>query len=264
MWDRRIDPGVDRLAIRPDGRVLYVPTWEGLSADFINVVDAATGEVSKKVHFSSHSHDTQYPVSGPLFQETKAEDGSGRYLYRVDPHSYAISRVGPFLHVLGPYAVDSESHYVVSNVTHLWGMQVADMKTGQIVTAEAPAHPPGDPELLHGIGWTPDETEVWQTGPPGEVYVWDMHSPISPKFSKTIRLRTDQSAHWITFSMKGDFGYVAATKNTDEKTEILSVSTHLAAGAINSSEDMLEIDFKAGQIIQVGDQFGVGRRGKPH
>jgi len=45
LWNRAVSPGVDRLAINPDGRLLYVPTWEGGSADYINVVDANTGDV---------------------------------------------------------------------------------------------------------------------------------------------------------------------------------------------------------------------------
>jgi len=77
LWNRAVDPGVDRLAINPDGQLLFVPTWEGGSADHINVVDAGTGEVVRKVYFSNRSHDTQYPLSGPIFQETKANDGSG-------------------------------------------------------------------------------------------------------------------------------------------------------------------------------------------
>jgi hypothetical protein len=42
---RPISPGVDRLAINPDGPLLYVPTWEGGSADYINVFDANSGEI---------------------------------------------------------------------------------------------------------------------------------------------------------------------------------------------------------------------------
>ena len=120
LWNRPISPGVDRLAINPNGHLLYFPTWEGGSADYINVVDANSGEIVRKVHFSNHSHDTLYPLSGPIFQETKANDGSGNYLYLIDPKSYAVSRVGPYSGILGPYAVDSSSNYVVNNVMNLW------------------------------------------------------------------------------------------------------------------------------------------------
>ena len=90
-------------------------------------------------------------------------DGSGNYLYRIDPRSYAISRVGPYSGILGPYAVDSTSRFVVNDVMKLWGMQVADLKTARIITAILPHHPAGDARLMHGIGWTPDQSEVWQS-----------------------------------------------------------------------------------------------------
>src|SRR5216684_6818643 len=182
LWNRAVNPRADRLSINPDGQLLYVPTWEGGSADYINVLDARTGDVVRKVYFSNRSHDTQYPLSGPIFQETKAQDGSGHYLYRIDPKSYAVSRTGPYAGILGPYAVDSQSRHVVNDVTHLWGMQVADLKTGEIVTATLPGVPPGDLWLMHGIGWTPDETEVWQSSAPSDshVYVWDMTKPMDP------------------------------------------------------------------------------------
>jgi hypothetical protein len=85
----------------------------------------------------------------------------------------------------GPYAVDSTSSYVANNVRDLWGMQVANLKTGEIITATIP-HMPGDAGLLHGIGWTPDQTEVWanSSGTDPHVYVWDMRNPMVPVLRK--------------------------------------------------------------------------------
>src|SRR5689334_15451141 len=134
VWNRAVDPGVDRLAIHPNGQLLYVPTGEDGTGDHINVLDAATGDLVRKVYFSKRSHDTLYPLSGPVFQTTKAEDGSGNHMYLIDPTSYSVSQIGPYAGILGPYAVDGASHYVVNNVTGLWGMQVADLKTGKIIT----------------------------------------------------------------------------------------------------------------------------------
>jgi hypothetical protein len=97
LWNRKVPPGVDRLASNPDGQLLYVPTWEGETADHIQVLDAQSGDLVRRVYFSSRSHDTQYPLAGPVFQTTKADDGSGNYLYMVNPQTYAVSRVGPYL-----------------------------------------------------------------------------------------------------------------------------------------------------------------------
>ena len=262
LWNKPVSPGVDRLAINPAGTLLYVPTWEDGSADHVNVIDASTGDIVRKEHFSNRSHDTQYPLSGPIFQETKADDGSGHYLYLIDPGSYAIRRIGPYSGVLGPYAVDSTSNYAVNNVRGLWGMQVADLKTGQIVTATIPDHPPGDPGLLHGIGWTPDQTEVWQSSSWNDprVYIWDMRNPTTPVLKDRLTLKSGRGSHWLTFDIKGDYGYVAPNKNSPDGTEIFDARTRASVGMIGSSEDLVEIDFASGKISQVGDQYGIGRR----
>jgi 6-phosphogluconolactonase (cycloisomerase 2 family) len=261
LWNKAIDPDVDRLSINPDGHLLYVPTFEGGAAGFINVLDAETGGIVRRVHFSNRSHDTLFPLSGPIFQETKAEDGSGRYLYLIDPATYAVSRLGPYSGILGPYAVDGMSRRVVNNVTGLWGMQVAEIGTGKIVTAEVPDHPRGQPGLLHGIGFTPDEREVWHSSSPADphVFIWDMAQPTAPRFKQRLALRSGEGSHWVTFSIAGDYAYVAPNKNSEAGTEIFDARTHASVGLIGSSEDMLEIDFADGKISRVGDQFGIGR-----
>jgi hypothetical protein len=261
LWNRAIDPDVDRLAIHPSGQFLYVPTFEGGSADFINVLDARSGDVARKVYFSNRSHDTLFPVSGPLFQETKAEDGSGKYLYLIDPQSYQVSRVGPYDGVLGPYAVDGMSRYVVNNVRGLWGMQVAELKSGHIVTASLAEHPPGEPGLLHGIGWTPNEREVWQSSSAGDphIFVWSMRDPMAPVLVERVSMKSRQGAHWLTFDIEGNYAYVAPNKSSDDDTEIFDAHTRKTLTVIGSSEDMIEIDFADGKISRVGDQYGVGR-----
>jgi hypothetical protein len=261
LWNRAIHPGVDRLSINPNGELLYVPTWEGGSSNYINVLDANTGDTIRRVYFSNRSHDTQYPLSGPIFQETKASDGSGKYLYLIDPSTYAVTSIGPYSGVLGPYAVNSTSTYAVNNVATVWGMQVANLKTGQIITATIPDHPPGHVELLHGIGWTPDEREVWESSTRTDpyIYIWDMLNPMAPALSRSLTLKSSQGAHWLTFDIRGDYAYVAPNKNSDDDTEIFDTHSNTSIGTIASSEDLLEIDFANGKISQVGDQFGIGR-----
>jgi hypothetical protein len=140
-------------------------------------------------------------------------------------------------------------------------MQVADIKTGQIVSANLPEHPAGEPGLLHGIGWTPDESEVWESSSYGDphLYVWSMLDPMAPKLKEQLSLRSQQGSHWLTFDLNGDYAYVAPTKNSDDATEIFNVHTHTSVGSISSSEDIIEIDFTNGKISRVGDQYGIGR-----
>jgi hypothetical protein len=179
----------------------------------------------------------------------------------IDPRTYAVSRVGPYSGILGPYAVDSASRYVVNNVTGLWGMQVADIERGHIVSANIPDHPPGEPRLLHGLGWTPDESEVWEGGSYNDphIYVWSMLDPMVPQLKQRLSLKSEHGTHWLTFDIKGYYAYISPYKNSEDGTEIFDTRTHTSIGMIGSSEDMLEIDFTNGVITRTGDQYGIGR-----
>jgi hypothetical protein len=115
---------------------------------------------------------------------------------------------------------------------------------------------------LHGIAWTPDQSEVWENsgGNDPHVYIWSMLKPMTPVLKDKLTLRSGRGSHWLTFDVKGDYGYVAPIKNSDDGIEIFNARTYASVGVIGSSEDMLEIDFADGKISQVGDQYGIGRR----
>jgi len=121
---------------------------------------------------------------------------------------------------------------------NLWGMQVANLKTGQIITASLPDHPPGDAGLLHGIGWTPDQSEVWESSRSNDphVYVWAIDDPMAPVLKQTLTLKSSDG------------------------TEIFNARTHTSLGRIDSTEDVIEIEFVDGKVSRVGDQYGIGRR----
>ena len=87
-----------------------------------------------------------------------------------------------------------------------------------------------------------------------------MRNPMAPALKERLTLRSGRGSHWLTFDIKGDYGYVAPNKNSADGTEIFDPRTHTSVGVIGSSEDMLEIDFANGKISQVGDQYGIGRR----
>jgi hypothetical protein len=266
VWNKAYTPGVDRLSISPDGSTLYVPTgeWQSNPADnYIYVLDAATGNVKRTVTVTARTHDTLYPLAGPIFQETKATDGSGRYLYEIDPVTYAVTKIGPYADFLGPYSIDSTSTYAVNNVNGVWGMQVANLKTGQIITATLPGPPPaGGTGLMHGIAWSPDQTEVWESGGKNNphVYVWDMTDPMAPKLSRTLNLKAAAGAHWINFSIAGDYVYCSPYAGTSDPVQVFDAHTFQSVGTFAASQELLEIDFSNGVITKVGDQFGIGRK----
>src|SRR5581483_3417597 len=61
VWDKTPDAGCDRLAISPDGKTMYVPSFEG---PHWNVIDAMSGETIAKVELKNHSHNTIFGPDG--------------------------------------------------------------------------------------------------------------------------------------------------------------------------------------------------------
>ena len=82
---------------------------------------------------------------------------------------------------------------------------------------------------------------------------------MAPVLKEKLPLRSGRGAHWLTFDVDGEYGYVAPNKNSDDDTEVFRTRTHSSTGVIRSSEDMLEIDLVDGKISRVGDQYGIGR-----
>ncbi|HJZ69673.1 MAG TPA: hypothetical protein VKF81_16225, partial [Blastocatellia bacterium] len=61
VWEKAYDGGCDRMAISPDGKLLYVPSLEG---PHWHVVDALTGDVIAKIEPNSGAHNTIYGPDG--------------------------------------------------------------------------------------------------------------------------------------------------------------------------------------------------------
>src|SRR5439155_7117740 len=53
LWEKNYEGGCDRMSITPDGKVLYVPTFE---KEFWNVIDALSGDVLAKITPNSGAH----------------------------------------------------------------------------------------------------------------------------------------------------------------------------------------------------------------
>ena len=58
IWEKKIDGGCDRMSVSPDGKIMYLPSFENSTW---NVVDCKTGDVIKKISGFKRSHNTLWP-----------------------------------------------------------------------------------------------------------------------------------------------------------------------------------------------------------
>jgi DNA-binding beta-propeller fold protein YncE len=233
LWNRTYEGGADRLAVSPDGKILYVPSLEG---PHWHAVDSATGDVIAKVVTDSGAHNTIY---GP----------DGRYVYLAglkmpklliaDARTHkVVKEVGPFGNMVRPFTINGAQTLCFVNVNDLLGFEVGDMKTGQMLHrvevagfAKGPVKRHGCPS--HGIGLTPDEKELWLADGANErVHIFDA-TVMPPKQVATIKLR-DQPG-WVTFSLDGRYGYPSTGEVIDTRTrKILTALTDEEGRAVQS------------------------------
>jgi hypothetical protein len=258
VWMREYEGGADRLAISPDGKTIYLPSFEG---PHWHAIDAMTGDVIQKVVTNSGAHNTVY---GP--------DGRRAYLAGLRSPTLAIADtvthtvvggVGPFSASIRPFTINASQTLCFVNVNDLLGFEIGDMKTGKVlhqvkVTGyeKGPVKRHGCPS--HGIGLTPDEKEIWLTdGANSKMHVFDA-TVMPPKQVATIGLR-DQPG-WITFSLDGRYGYPSTGEVIDTKTKQIVATLSDESGKPVQSEKVVEVVFSDGKPKTTGDQFGIGRR----
>jgi DNA-binding beta-propeller fold protein YncE len=258
LWNRTYEGGADRLAISPDGKILYVPSLEG---PHWHAVDAATGDVIAKVVTNSGAHNTIY---GPDGRRVYLAGLRMPKLLIADARKHkVIKEVGPFGNFVRPFTINAAQTLCFVNVNDLLGFEVGDMKTGKMlhrveVTGfeKGPVKRHGCPS--HGVGLTPDEKELWLADGANErMHIFDA-TVMPPKQVATIKLR-DQPG-WITFSLDGRYAYPSTGEVIDTRTREIVTALVDEMGRAVQSEKVVEVVMSDGRPTRTGDQFGIGRK----
>ncbi len=260
LWEKGYEGGTDRMAIDPNGKFIYIPSLE---KDHWHVVDAATGDVIKKLVPKSGAHNTIVGL-----------DGKWAYLAGLkspvlnisDTSKHEITKtVGPFSNVIRPFTINGAQTLAYVNVNDLLGFEIGDIRTGKMLARvevsgfqKGPTKRHGCPS--HGVGLTPDEKEIWIADAFNQrIHVFD-NTVMPPKQIASLPVR--EQPGWVTFSLDGKFAYPSTGEVFDVKTKKLITALADEKGGQVHSEKMLEIDFKDGKPIRTGDQFGLGRKTK--
>lgn len=261
VWNRAFQPNVDRLSCAAAGTKLYVPSNEAYATDdSLIVVDAASGRELRRIHVSPRVHDSVANLNGTsVYVETK----SSNVVTIVDTTIDAVvGTIGPFAGIAGPFTITGRGDLLYANVFDVNGFQVGGgAKDGLLATASIPGEGAVAGQLdQHGIALDPREDEVWVTDGVGGrplVHVFDV-TGASPAPKRDVAVDF-AGAHWITFSIAGDYAYVAGPKLGGRDTDVIDTHTYAKVGTIGPSEDLLELDWQDGKVVAVGSQFGVGR-----
>ncbi|WP_317168040.1 YncE family protein [Spirosoma taeanense] len=255
-WEKEYEGGCDRMAISPDGKTIYLPSFE---KEHWHVVDAMTGNVLKKIITNSGAHNTLYGLDG---SQVYLAGLRSPYMTVVDTRTGSTHQVGPFSASIRPFTVNGRQTLLFANVNELLGFEVGDLTTGKMLHRvevagfqRGPVKRHGCPS--HGIGLTPDEKEIWLADATNQrVHVFDA-TVMPPKQLGNVAMR-DQPG-WITFSLDGRYAYPSTGEVVDVKTKKIVATLQDEQGRPVQSEKVVEIHFDGHTPIRAGDQFGVGR-----
>ena len=259
LWERAYPGGCDRMAISPDGQVIYLPSLE---KEHWHVVNAASGEVIARIAPDSKSHNT---VFGPNGKVCYLAGLGSPFLSVADARSHTIARqIGPFSAEIRPFTVNGSQTLCFVNVNKLLGFEVGDLVTGKMLHrvevtgfTQGPIKRHGCPS--HGIGMTPDEKEIWVCDAANQrMHLFDA-TQMPPKQVASIQLRDEPG--WITFSIDGTLAWPSTGEVIDVKTRKIIATLTDEEGRAVQSEKLLELDFRGSDVIAAGCQFGVGAVG---
>lgn len=256
LWEKSYEGGCDRLAVSPDGAIIYLPSLE---KEHWHVVDAIEGTVLKKIVTNSGAHNT---IIGPDGRLAYLAGLKSPILRVTDTTTHEVVReIGPFGNVIRPFTINGSQTLCYVNINGLLGFEVGDLKTGKMLhRIEVEGFSKGETKRhgcpSHGIGLTPDESEVWLTDAfNSRVHIYD-NRVLPPKYVASIALR-DQPG-WITFSIDGRYAYPSTGDVVETKTRKIVTGLTDEKGAAVQSEKMLEIDFRGETPVRTGNQFGLG------
>lgn len=289
IWHQKYPAAVDRGAISPDGKKIFMPSGEDMQTPYFYVINAATGreDVSQRVNVAPKTHNTIVSADNTkVFMSAFGKNMDYNWLHVVDAKTNKlITKIGPCFAVVRPFTINSKATLAFVNVNKLIGFEVGDVKTGKILFTSYAPEPYKLPAEIsnsvfsHGIALTPNEKQVWVVDQKNiGLHVFDVSglpakAPVWKKFIKT-NYGNEKDADgrflygetgiygqpgWIMGSLDGKYLYTESGEIVD--TDKQNIIGHLtgANGRWTHSRFALEVDFLHGKPVKAGDQFVTGR-----
>ena len=259
VWEKQYEGGFDRLAISPDGKTLYVPTFEGAYWD---VIKASDGSLVTRLDTGTGAHNTIWAADGSRVYLAGLHNN---YLLVADPATNQVTeKIGPFSSNIRPLTVNGNNTLAFVNTNNILGFEVGDIKTGKkLYDVAVQGFPTGKPARhnpcqSHGIALTPDEKEIWLAdGVNNYVHVFD--ATVTPP-KQIADMKVSDSPGWISLSIDAKYVFPSTGDVIDRKTRKIVATLRDETGAQVQSEKLLEIDFEGIKPVKNGNQFGVGQK----
>ena len=257
VWEKTYDAGCDRSSITMDGKKIYVPTgwwYSGDDSGFL-VVNAENGELIKRIKVGPQAHNSIVSLDGKrLYLGTRTmlsifDTADERLIRQIKD----VGERGIF-----PYTMDSANRIAYVCLGDHVGFDVVDLEKGEVLHRVF-AGEEKIPHRTHGSALTPDETELWISDQKGKkLFIFDA-TKMPPV--ETGHVELSQGGHgWVTFSLDGKYAWTHTPDVFDVKTRKLVATLKDENGKPVSGSKFIEIHFRDGKVVEMGNEFGLGRK----
>ena len=152
---------------------------------------------------------------------------------------------------------DAANRYAYVSLGNNVGFEVIDLEQGEIIHRVLVD---GEPILhrTHGAALTPDESELWISDQEGrKLFIFD-NTQMPPVQTGEVDL--SQGGHgWVTFSLDGRYVWTHTPDVFDAETKELVATLRDENGNPVSGSKFIEVHFRDGKVVAVGNEFGLGR-----
>jgi hypothetical protein len=255
----------------PDGKTLLVGSSYNNWWYYIN---GATGKSEGKIVVpdSPVAHNmavTPDGKTGMLGSETPT-------MSIVDVPTRKLIRTITFSDSVRPLTINHDGSLVYATLNNLDGFEIGDVKTGKVIKrVELPGamwkakwfdptnHFFGHSNPSHGIGVTPDDSEIWVSDDVNVAWqIWDNpgdgRSPVYNP-SKTIPVTPGTSSSWISMTNNGKLAFLGDGSVVDVKShKVINVLKDEYGRRLHAVEKDLFLVFQDGRLIETNNQFAVG------
>ena len=259
-WQQTYTLGSDRSSVTLDGKKVYVPTgwWVDGNNSGVLVLNGENGELIKHVRVGNKAHnslvsvDGRYLYLGTTMMLTVLDTEDESVVYQIEPVGEPGGQ-GVF-----PFTVDSANRIAYVSLGSHVGFDVVDLQQERIIHQVLV----GDEPILHrthGVALNPDETELWISDQESQkLFIFDA-TQMPPVLTGEVDL--SQGGHgWVTFSLDGRYVWTHTPDVFDAKTHERVAVLRDENGNPVSGSKYIEVHFRDGKVVAVGNEFGLGRK----
>ena len=256
LWERTYDLGCDRACITPDGNKIYAPTgwwWKGTNSGLL-VVNPDNGDLIKRLSAGSAAHNSIASLDG---QFAYLGTETNFWIFRTSDDSLVRNISGVGESGVFPFTIDSGNRYAYVCLGKHVGFDVVDLRTGDVPHRVLAGGEP-IPHRTHGVALTPNEKELWISDQEGQkLFIFDA-TQMPPKEIGHVELT--QGGHgWVTFSLDGRYAWCHTPDVIEARTRKIVATLKDENGLPVCGSKFIEVHFRDGKVVELGDQFGLGR-----